>query len=71
MPTYRVWYRNNEEPLEFASAGRLDDGAILERVIEQEGIEPSAVTTVKELIAKNGLGPVKYTEDESEMNTIG
>lgn len=71
MPTYRVWYRNNEEPLEFASASRLDDIAILERVFEEEQIDQSVVRSAKEMIATNALGPVRYTEDESEMNTIG
>lgn len=71
MPMYRVWYRNNEAPLEFATAGRLNDTGILERVFEAERIDPSEVRSAKEMIATHGLGPVKYTEDESEMNTIG
>lgn len=70
MPTYRVWYRNNEEPLEFATPGRISEAEIVDRVLEHERIERGAPSTVKELVASHGLAPVRYTEDESEMNAI-
>ena len=70
MPTYRVWYRNNEEPLEFATPGRISEAEILDQVLAHEGIEPAGPSTVQALIASHELGPVRYTEDESEMNTI-
>jgi hypothetical protein len=70
MPTYRVWYRDNPEPLEFTTPNRFSEAEILDRVIAHEDIVPSAVSTVKELIAQSHLAPVRYTEDESEMNTI-
>ena len=71
MPTYRVWYRNNEEPLAFATPGRISEAEILDRVLAHEGIAPTGPATVPALIASHGLAPVRYTEDESEMNTIG
>lgn len=71
MPTYRVWYKDNETPLEFVTAARLDDIGILEHVFEAEQIDQSEVRSAKEMIAKHALGRVRYTEDESEMNTIG
>ena len=70
MPLYRVWYRNNEEPLEFATHGRSSEEEILERVLAHERIERKEPSAVRELIAGHGLAPVRYTEDESEMNTI-
>lgn len=71
MPIYRVWYRNNEEPLEFATPGRISETEIVEHVLAHEGIELAGPTTVQALIATHALAPVRYTEDESEMNTIG
>ncbi|SDF41071.1 hypothetical protein SAMN05428966_11568 [Massilia sp. PDC64] len=71
MPMYRVWYRNNEEPLEFATPGRISEAEILDQVLAREGIEPTGPSTVQALIATHGLAPVRYTEDESEMNTLG
>jgi hypothetical protein len=82
MPTYRVWYRNNAEPLEFVTESRYSDEQILDRILAQENIipfvipradrgEPGAVApTLKEVIARNNLAPVRYTEDESEINNI-
>jgi hypothetical protein len=71
MPLYRVWYRNNEEPLEFATPGRSSEAEILDQVLEHERIERGVPATVQELIARHNLAPVRYTEDESEMNVIG
>ena len=71
MPLYRVWYRNNEEPLEFTTPGRISEAEILDQVLAHEGIEPAGPTTVPALIATHGLAPVRYIEDESEMNTLG
>jgi len=62
MPVYRVWYRNNEEPLQFATPGRYSEAQIVQHVLAHEGIAEQDRST---------LGPVRYTEDESEMNTIG
>jgi hypothetical protein len=82
MPSYRVWYRDIPEPLEFDTIGRCSDMDILDRIFTHEHIVPSvippaqrgdaasATPTVQELIARNKLAPVRYTEDESEMNTI-
>ena len=71
MPNYRVWYRNNEEPLEFTTPGRISEAEMLDQVLAHEGIEPTGPTTVQALIASHGLAPVRYTEDESEMNVMG
>lgn len=75
MPVYRVWYRNNEEPLEFAAPGRYSDTQIVRHVLQHEGIAQddtaAALASAQALIAAHGLAPVRYTEDESEMNTIG
>lgn len=70
MPVYRVWYRDNTEPLQFAAASRCSESAILDHIFEHEQIEPVAASDVKERIAANKLGQVRYTEDESEMNVI-
>jgi hypothetical protein len=82
MPTYRVWYRNNAEPLEFVTESRYSDEQILDRILAQENIIPfvippagrgepgAAAPTLKEVIARNNLAPVRYTEDESEINNI-
>lgn len=82
MPNYRVWYRDIPEPLEFASAGRCSDIEILDQIFAHENIAPSAIPsaqggnpasaapTVQELIAQHHLAPVRYTEDESEIQTI-
>jgi hypothetical protein len=69
MPTYRVWYRNNEEPLEFATPGRISETEIVEHVLEHERIE-RGTSNLQELVASHNLAPVRYTEDESEMNAI-
>jgi hypothetical protein len=71
MPHYRVWYRDNEEPVEFNTAGRISEAEILDQVLAHAGIEPTGPTTVPALIASHSLAPVRYTEDESEMNVIG
>jgi len=82
MPFYRVWYRNNTEPLEFSTAGITRDDAILDRVLQHENIVPFVIPpanrgdagvmapTFGQLIEKNNLGPVRYTVDESEPVTI-
>ncbi|WP_332875726.1 hypothetical protein [Massilia sp. S19_KUP03_FR1] len=74
MPSYSVWYRNNPEPLEFATAYRCTDVQIVDHILEHESISrvTNAAThaSVTELITSNELAPVRYTEDESEMNTI-
>ena len=60
------------EDLPFAAApGRSSEGEILDHVLEHERIERGAPAAVQELIARHRLAPVRYTEDESEMNTIG
>jgi hypothetical protein len=75
MPIYRVWYRNNEEPVQIVAASRLNDDEILDRLLAQERIAAAGTgadgATVQERIASNKLGLVKYTEDESEMITLG
>ena len=71
MPLYRVWYRDNEEPLEFTTPGRIGEAEILDRVLEHERIERTPSSTAQALVAGHALAPVRYTEDESEMNTIG
>lgn len=74
MPSYSVWYRNNPEPLAFSTAFRCTEAQILDHVLTQEQIAPSTATpapSVKELIDTHKLAPVRYTEDESEANTIG
>lgn len=71
MPTYNVWYRDNPEPIEFVTAGRCSDAQILAQVLAHEHIAPAAdAAAVQDLIAANALGPVRYTEDESEMQHI-
>ena len=74
MPSYSVWYRNNPEPLEFATAYRCTEVQIVDQILEHERIAPAATAApypgVSELIARNELAPVRYTEDESEMHTI-
>lgn len=83
MPFYRVWYRNNPEPLEFSSASRCGEQEILDRIFTHEQIVPIAIPdatgngpamkapTVRELVENNHLPPVRYTEDEGEMQSIG
>ena len=83
MPSYRVWYRNNPAPLAFVTAYRCTEWQILEHVLAQEkitaptpstapdGTPAAAGPSVKDLIASHALAPVRYTEDESETNTIG
>lgn len=70
MPIYRVWYRDNTEPLQFAAPSRCSDEEILDHIFAHEQIEAVAGSSVKERIEKNNLGSVRYTEDESEMNLI-
>lgn len=83
MPFYKVWYRNNPEPLEYSSASILHEDKVLDLVLQKENISahlipdttrggpPSTSPSLKEIIARNDLGPVRYTEDESEPFTIG
>lgn len=83
MPFYRVWYRENTEPLEFSTAGITRDEEILDRVFQHENIVPFVIPpvargepttkapTLRELIENNDLGTVRYTVDESEPVTIG
>jgi len=70
MPFYKVWYRNSPEPLEHSSASILHEDKILDLVLQKENIA-STGTSLKDIIASNNLGPVRYTEDESEPFTIG
>jgi hypothetical protein len=74
MPSYSVWYRNNPEPLEFATAFRCTEVQIVDHILDHEKIAPGAEAapspSASELIASNALAPVRYTEDESEMQTI-
>jgi len=75
MPLYRVWYRDIEEPLEFSAASRLSETEIVARVLTHEKIDAPAPdghpAALKESIAAHQLAPVRYTEDESEINNIG
>ncbi|WP_332855148.1 hypothetical protein [Duganella sp. S19_KUP01_CR8] len=83
MPQYQVWYKGNEEPFEFASIGRLSDAEIVGKILEKEHIIGFLITDknrgqagdveppLSETIQRNGLTPVKYTMDESEMIVIG
>jgi hypothetical protein len=74
MPFYRVWYQNKTEPFEFSTAGISREEAIVERILARENIAAAETganaPSLSELIAKNNLGPVRYTEDESEPQTI-
>lgn len=71
MPSYSVWYRNNPEPLEFATAYRCTETQIVDHILAHEKIaQQEGAPSVQELIASNNLAPVRYTEDESETNTI-
>lgn len=79
MPYYRVWYRTNEQPLEFTNASFIRDDEIVQRILEQEhiavpvapaGAEPFPPESLKELIESNQLGPVRYVVDASEVLTI-
>jgi hypothetical protein len=76
MPLYQVWYRDIEEPLAFTTASRCSEEEIVQHILAHEGIvEPAGATSeatpASELIVRNKLAPVRYTEDESEMNMIG
>ena len=74
MPLYRVWYRDIEEPLEFSTASRASEAEIVGHVLAQEKIgtpaDAGGAPSLKELIARHKLAPVRYTEDESEINNI-
>lgn len=75
MPFYKVWYRNNSQPLEFSSAARVRDEEIVERIFQHENIAHPATAngpspTLGALIEANGLAPVRYAEDEGEPFTI-
>lgn len=74
MPSYSVWYRNNPEPIEFVTAYRCTETQIVDHILAHEQIASpeaaSATASVQEIIASNHLAPVRYTEDESETNTI-
>jgi hypothetical protein len=82
MPSYRVWYRDIPEPLEFVTASRSSEIDLLDHILAHEHIVPSVsppgqrgdpaspAPTVQELIARNNLAPVRYTEDESEIQRI-
>lgn len=75
MPSYSVWYRNNPEPIAFVTAYRCTELQIVDHILAHEQIAPDATAAASpgasELIAINALAPVRYTEDESETNTIG
>jgi len=75
MPFYKVWYRNNPQPLEFSSAARVRDEEIVQRIFQHESIDSPAAAdgqspTLGALVAANGLAPVRYAEDEGEPFTI-
>ena len=70
MPLYKVWYRNNPQPLEFSTAGMCREDDIVERILTHENLARDTTQTPQELIARNKLAPVRYTEDESEPQTI-
>ncbi len=74
MPSYSVWYRNNPEPLEFVTAYRCTETQIVDHILAHEEIVPPEAApdmpSVQDIIASNHLAPVRYTEDESETNTI-
>lgn len=82
MPQYQVWYKGNPEPFVFASIGRLSDRQIVAKVLEKERIVPFLISDknvgdagegeppLGEIIQRNGLAPLKYTMDESEMFVI-
>lgn len=83
MPLYKVWYKNVDEPFEFSAIGRCSEEEIVLRVLAHEGTAGRLVAdptpgdqserqrpSLAELINTGGLGSVRYTEDESEMNAI-
>jgi hypothetical protein len=82
VPQYQVWYKGHAEPLEFASIGRLSDAEIVSKILEMEQIAGFPITDknrgqvgdvespLSETIQRNGLAPLKYTMDESEMIVI-
>lgn len=74
MPNFRVWYRDNAEPLEFATAYRPSELQIVEQILAHEKIAVADAgapgTTATQLIAANSLAPVRYTEDASEISVI-
>jgi hypothetical protein len=74
MPLYRVWYRDIEEPIEFSTATRTSEAEIVAHVLAHDNVAaaagPGAAPSVKELIARHKLAPLRYTEDESEINNI-
>jgi hypothetical protein len=83
MPLYKVWYKNVDEPLQFSSIGRCSEEEIVLMVLQHEGMAEQLVAdrargdqadrqrpSLAELIKNGGLGSVRYTEDESEMNAI-
>ena len=73
MPMYQVWYRDIEEPLAFTTASRCTEEEILQRILAHEGVAAPAGqedASASALIGANKLAPVRYTEDESEINRI-
>ena len=71
MPFYKVWYRNNPQPLEFSSAARVRDEEIVQRIFQHETIDSLDATggqapTLGARIKAAGLAPVRYAEDEGE-----
>ncbi len=83
MPLYKVWYKNVDEPLQFSSIGRCSEEEIVLKVLAHEATAGQFVPdrargdqadrqrpSLAELIKHGGLGSVRYTEDESEMNAI-
>jgi len=83
MPFYKVWYSNKTEPLEFSTAGRCREEEIVDRILAEEHIVAHEIAdanrgdaggpgpSLKEIIARNNLAPVRYAEDEGEPYTIG
>jgi len=70
MPLYKVWYRNNQQPLEFSSASICREDDIVARILAHEKLSREDGQNLQELVARNKLAPVRYTEDESEPQTI-
>lgn len=73
MPMYQVWYRDSEAPLAFTTASRCSEDEIVQRILAHEHIAAPAGeehASASAMIAANKLAPVRYLEDESEINRI-
>jgi len=73
MPLYQVWYRDSEAPLAFTAASRCSEEEIVQHILAHEHLAAPAGgehASAQAMIAANKLAPVRYTEDESEINRI-